>query len=368
MIEFPHISESVLSIDIDSHNMSALWYVPGLPPGEQAFFSLPSPEASLVRRIRAAREARQDVYLHGTALGPSFAAEIFSHALAGHFVGMHPRLAAGLNLQPEDLERFKLTVSATCPPASLSIGCSDFAPDLWYSLRNILDLPEPAAVLVAVCDCGLPQEKLVEQAAGEVYAPESRFQTERCRQRFSEQTYGPRLEDFFFTDAPPHLLRLSAIQRKTGGPVTDTCGALVAAVRVDPDLGRRSWEEGILAIRATHSKLYAALVFRDHCCGILERRLPLRDEDVDLPALLTELDDFRMGRLTREHMFRRDGSVCALPELPPEAEGFRPVFVIGSRASLLRGHGRVCDDARAACVGMLHAYERLSAARASCDG
>ena len=371
--EFPHITEPILALDIDSRNMFALLYNPAYPFDGQSMFSLPSPELSLVRRIRAATETRQDIYLHGTALGGHFAAAVLRHARAGLGVTLHPHTADGMSKAPDNLSRLGLTVSFTCPPEALAIECAEFDPEFWSSVLSMAGLAEPTAIVVSARDGGIPLEELTNflpdiDCGEEIYIPSSRFHTDRCRRRFYENSVaGPHVDDFFFTEAPLHLLRLSAIQRKTGGPVVDTNGALMFAMLADPNIRRRNWEEGVLAVKAVHTRIFAALLFQDRCCGVLEQRIPAKDEDLDLTALMAELDDFRMGRLTPEGLALKDGRVCALEEMPPEAEGFRPIYVVGSRSHLLRNLGHLCSASGSGtlpiCKGLLYGYDQMLGAR-----
>ncbi len=126
-------------------------------------------------------------------------------------------------------------------------------------------------------------------------------------------------------------------------------------------------EEDIPAVKAAHSKVYVALRYQNRCRAVLEKRIPLRDANVELADVWTLLDNFRLGLRGEDDLLRHDGPLCRLPHLPVEAQGFGHMCVIGSRARLFQGLGTVLSVAGNSVIpcgkGMPYGYDRLPAAR-----
>ena len=161
------------------------------------------------------------------------------------------------------------------------------------------------------------------------------------------------------------MLRLGAIQRITGYPVLDSAAAFALGLMADSGVSGRARREGVTLLFAGKHTVSAGLVFRDRLLGFFE--LPaqkLLPPDGSEPSLLlTCLEEFRLGWLPKERAAELGGFSDVALSLPPEAEGFRPLFVTGPRAVLLEGRGRLVggpdDMALNNCRGLLYGYARL---------
>lgn len=112
------------------------------------------------------------------------------------------------------------------------------------------------------------------------------------------------------------------------------------AAMLAKEAGWRSEREGVLLLCTDTSQLYGALVFRHMLHAFLE--IPLVDAFLPNPGPLDALlDDFRLGWLPAEVVEKHGGHAHVLPNLPPEAEGFRPAFAAGFSPAVLEGRARI---------------------------
>ena len=59
---------------------------------------------------------------------------------------------------------------------------------------------------------------------------------------------------------------------------------------------------------------------------------------MDGPKLWSDLAAFRRGCLPFEQVFEEKGHGCLCLDLPEEADGFGPTYVLGPRRALLEGY------------------------------
>ena len=249
---------------------------------------------------------------------------------------------------PEDL----------CPSVGIPPSEAGFNRDLWCSLPGMIGLPQPEAILVSALECG-----------GVFPSGSDGCQGARCRlggQLWGlSRSGGIGVGSLVAAPLGKEMLRLRAIQRITGYPVLDSSAAFVLGLLAVPGIAERSYREGLTLLFAGGDSVSAGLVFQDRLLAFFElsadRVLP---PDGGAPSLLLNcLEEFRLGWLPKERASQLGGWVDAVPALPPEAEGFRPLFVVGSRASLLEKHGRLIetpeDRGMNNCRGLLYGYARL---------
>ena len=238
----------------------------------------------------------------------------------------------------------------------LSPSEADFSLDLWKSLLAGTGLPRPEAILVSALE------------------PDSaRSPADRTDGRGPRVRLGGRLWDLARSGGvgvgslmsgplKEDMLRLGAIQRITGYPVLDSAAAFVLGLLADSGVSGRARREGVTLLFAGRHTVSAGLVFRDRLLGFFElpaeKMLPPDGREPSL--LLTCLEEFRLGWLPKERAVDLGGFSDVAPSLPPEAEGFRPLFVTGPRAALLEGRGRMVggpdDMALNNCRGLLYGY------------
>lgn len=241
---------------------------------------------------------------------------------------------------------------------------SAFSPEPWLSLADKAGLPRPEVILVSALE--------PDPAASPACGKENRGPRVRLGGRLwgLARSGGIDMASLMAAPVRDDLLRLGAIQRITGYPVLDSAAAFVLGLLSDSAVSRRARREGVTLLFAGHYTVSAGLVFQDRLLGFFElpagRMLPPGTSEPS--SLLTCLEEFRLGWLPEERAAELGGFSDVAPDLPPEAEGFRPLFLTGPRAALLEGRGRMTgsaeDMALTNCRGLLYGYALLLEQRA----
>jgi uncharacterized protein (DUF1786 family) len=131
------------------------------------------------------------------------------------------------------------------------------------------------------------------------------------------------------------LTRLADLQRDIGGgPVADTGAAAVLGALYVDEIERLSFERGITLVNIGNSHLIAFLLYGGRIHGVYEQHTGC----VDGEKLWADLAAFRCGCLSFEQVFDEKGHGCLCLDLPAEADGFAPTFVIGPRRAMLEGY------------------------------
>lgn len=132
------------------------------------------------------------------------------------------------------------------------------------------------------------------------------------------------------------LPRLEEIQRVSGFRLADAlCASWLYVLGQQAVLARR-FREGIALAHFEHGRAYLALVFQDRLLAVAEAD---RKAWNGPEAFLEDLDSFRLGWLPAEKARSLSGFSVSCPELPAEAEGFRPLYLSGPEQSWLRKQG-----------------------------
>lgn len=388
MLEFQaeHIAGPTLAVDLGPERMRGLLCLPGPsggPSGPELFhFVLPSPEGLQAARIRAALGAGRALHLHGRGGGTAVGKAIVRGLAAGADLTLHPETAGTLSAQPGRLERAGAALADAPPPDCESIALRDWDPDCWPAVLGLCGLPVDPRLLLAAPDSGYPLDLADGAADGPTYGMPHAMTDSAAGERNAEAEDAPRarrmtrlfagdggcglpLERLVNAPPDPLQLRLSAIQRITGASVTDSGTVWIPGLCSLPDIAGRSFRQGVTLLRAGSAHVQAALLFRKRLYAFLE--LPLervmpcagRGRGRVADALLPLLDDLRLGWLPPERARQFGGYLCRSPEMPPDAEGFGPIFAIGENASALAGRARVVDACADAsllhCRGLVYA-------------
>lgn len=209
---------------------------------------------------------------------------------------------------------------------------------------------EPAQVLV----CGMGFHREAEQSLEGRAARMAWWREElRRSEGFPERCFYERM--------PGHELQvLLELLREEFGAVSGAdsgIAALWAAMRID-SLRDRSWNEGVTVVYAGDVHTQAFMVFQERLLGLYEHHADLPREE-----LLNHLKEVRLNWLPDEQVRAAGGHGCICGDFPPEAEGFRPTWVLGPRRDALTGSGRLvspCGDPRFdRCFGLLYGFGRF---------
>ncbi len=332
----------ILSLDIGSGTQDALLALPGERAENWPRFVLPAPALGIAAAIRRHSAEGRPVWLYGNNMGGGFAAAIQEQAAAGLAPAASPEAALALHDNPERVRAQGVDIVSACPRGYAAVPLSDYDPGFWNGLLRASGLPVPALVVAAVQDHGH------HPAEGNRVG---RFNLWRA---LLAETQGDPARWIYDTPPAP-CTRLQALQSRTGGPVADTAAAAVLGALAAPEVARRSRRQGVTVVNVGNSHVAAFLVFRGRILGVYEHHTGMLDTD----SLLFDLKEFGFGWLPDEQVRAKGGHGCAfLAPLPPEAEGFAPIFAVGPRRDMLQGHAQFIaphgDMMIAGCHGLLH--------------
>lgn len=340
--------------------------------GAQGLFAFrsPAPAKILAERIRQCTALGRSLHLKGSTLDPCLVPPLLAHLKAGLSLDLHPGYAALVSARPEKLEAMGIGISENGPASAISLESRDIVPDHWYRLMESAGLPRPERIFVSASESGY----LLDEAT---HRPPASWLAGLFAAR-PEQ--GIPLPELLAPDPEPRMLRLSSIRSITGFCVLDSAIAFVFGMAALPLVAGRSRREGVALLYLGKHFLRAALVYRNRLYALLE--LPreaggkegfilakrARDGEAGappMPGLLMQwLDDLRLGWLPAEKAEEYGGFLCRAENFPPEAEGFRPLFVSGPDAALLAGQGQITDlgqEESANCRGLIAAFGDLPA-------
>ena len=335
----------VLTLDIGSGTQDALLAVPDMAPENWPRVVLPSPALQRVDEIRELTAKGQPVWLHGVNMGGGFHVAVKEHLDKELPLAATLEAAKAIHRDVESIKALGITIAEECPEGYQPVELADFFPDFWRNLLEACRLPQPRLIMAAAQDHG--SEADIDQCKG-------RF----CQwKRLIDENDGDP-SGWIYTSAPEGLDRLAALQRSTGGPVADTSTAAVLAALSIPEVAERSDREGICVVNLGNSHTTAFLVYRRCVYGIYEHHTGYLTTD----KLIKDLNEFRLGWLPDEQVRAAGGHGCVFMELPPEAEGFRPTFVLGPKRRILKDYGKFiapCGEMMlAGCYGLLYGLAR----------
>ena len=139
--------------------------------------------------------------------------------------------------------------------------------------------------------------------------------------------------------------------------LVDPIAAVALAALSDDRLRRRCWEEGVTVLWAGEVKTWVLLLFRERICASYEHRAA-----PDAASLAEDIHQLQLNWLPAERMQRSGGSGCFIHHYPPEAEGFRPVYLFGPLRERFSGMGKMAavqgDPAFAFCRAIIDGYLR----------
>ena len=157
---------------------------------------------------------------------------------------------------------------------------------------------------------------------------------------------------------------LELLQGRLGPSLAADSGAaaVLAALRLEA-LRDRSWNEGVTVVYAGETHTQAFMLFRETILGLYEHHADLPRE-----ALLKDLKEVRLNWLPDEQVRASGGHGCICGDFPPEAEGFRPTWLLGPCRESLSGCGRLASPSGDACFdrcfGLLYGFALLRAQEA----
>lgn len=329
-----------LILDIGSGTQDVLYHFPDLEIENCPKFVLPAPARMVAKRIKDL--AGQPIWLHGRNMGGGFFRALKMHLKQGGKVAAEPSAAFSLG---DDLDRVRDMGVEVCdaqPEGYLPVHLTDFDPAFWNVLLDHAGLPRPEAIMACAQDHGFHP------------ATSNRMGRFKLWERLLLEAHG-KPEALMYNDVPQELTRLADLQRSMqGGLVADTGSAAVLGALYVDEIAAQSHERGITVVNLGNSHLIAFLIFQERIWGVYEQHTGL----VDAFKLRSDLEHFRRGELCFKQVFEERGHGCLTLDLPAEAQGFMPTYVLGPQRALLRGSDVQFpapggDMMLAGCFGML---------------
>ena len=337
----------VLCLDIGSGTQDALLARPGLEYENWPRFVLPSPARMVAQRIRELTLLRRGLWLHGGNMGGGFSQALREHLAAGLPAAATPDAARAIHDNEDVVRGMGVELRTDCPPKSVPVFLTDYAPEFWAGLLHLSGLPQPHLVLAGAQDHGY-------HAHGN---RQGRMQAWRDLLAASADP-----SSWMYSVPPPSLTRLWALHEKTGGPVADTGACALLGALCEPEVLECSFRERITVINVGNSHTVAALVYQGQVRGIYEHHTDMRD----LALLLEDLKQFRLSWLPAEEVRASGGHGTAFGPFCEEAGGYAPTYILGPRRALLQGQGRFLaphgDMMLAGCFGLLWGWAHANAA------
>lgn len=265
------------------------------------------------------------------------------------------------------LARTVLAVDAGSRGVSVLLALSDRDSSLWpravlsrenlidglYAFLNNAGMPDIGQVVL----CGMGCHDIKEESA-----QERASRMERWREELRQSGGDPLACIHDDMEGWEVQVLLEELKQEFGNVLAMDSGiaAIFAALSIDA-LRDRSWNEGVTIVYAGHSHTQAFMVFREKILGLYEQHAGL-----DKEQLLNDLKEVRLNWLPDEQVRAAGGHGCICGDFPPEAEGFRPTWILGPRRFDLEGCGRMASpcglDAFERCYGMVYGLTRRETA------
>ncbi|MBO4316781.1 MAG: hypothetical protein J5855_00680 [Mailhella sp.] len=154
--------------------------------------------------------------------------------------------------------------------------------------------------------------------------------------------------------------------RPASGQACSACGSVLLAdplaafamtALADDRLRARCWEEGVTTLWADACRTLVLLLFRNVICASYENRA-----DLDADSIVEDIRQIQLNWLPAERVLRSGGTGCFIHQYPPEAEGFRPIYLFGPQRMRFSGMGKMAGDrnthASVLCRGLIDGYAR----------
>ncbi len=321
---FVNATGPILAIDIGSETQDALLALPQEHPENWPRFVLPAPSRLIAKQLTKYTQQKQHVWLYGNNMGGGFGKAVHTHCAAGLKLASTLAASAALHDNPERVIAMGVQLTDDCPDEHVPLRLSDFSIERWQTLLTAMSLPQPVRILAAAQDHGHHPKPNTNRSG----------RMAQWRQLL-EQTNNP--AEWLYTSPPPLLSRLAALYEATGGMVADTGTAAVLGALFVPEVVEKSHKQGVCIVNMGNSHVLAFLVYRERVYGIYEQHTGLRQQS----EILHDLHEFCLGWLPDEQIRQQGGhGVVFHKNMPAEAEGFQPRYILGPRREFLRGQGQ----------------------------
>ena len=315
----PH---TTLCLDIGSGTQDVLLHIPDREIENCPKFVLPSPAIQIGRRMEPLREQKKDIWLTGRNMGGGVTRFVRAHQKAGLAVASTKSAAYTM---ADDLTRVTdsgIELTEECPDGFTPVRLTDFDESWWRNFFKAAELPWPDRIAACAQDHGFHPGR------------SNRMGRFNLWKSFLKEGEG-RPETLVYDEPPAMLTRLADLRAEIGGgPVADTGAAAVLGALYVDEIEQHGRETGITLVNIGNSHLIAFLLYGGTIHGVYEQHTGC----VDGAKLWGDLEKFRCGCLSFDQVFEEKGHGCLTLDLPAEADGFKPTYVIGPRRAMLDGY------------------------------
>lgn len=316
------MSHTTLCLDIGSGTQDVLFHFPDRELENCPKFVLPSPAIQIGRRMEKLRLEKKNIWLHGRNMGGGVTRFIRAHQKAGLTVTCTESAAYTMADDLTNVTSSGIEMTEQCPDGFTPVRLTDFDEAWWRRFLDAAELPWPDRMAACAQDHG--------------FHPgfSNRMGRFKLWQSFLTEGKG-RPEALVYTTPPAMLTRLADLQDEIGGgPVADTGAAAVLGALFVDEIEAHGQKTGITLVNIGNSHLIAFLLYGGTIHGVYEQHTGC----VDGAKLWADLENFRFGCLSFDQVFEDKGHGCLTLDLPAEAEGFGPTYVIGPRRAMLEGY------------------------------
>ncbi len=315
------MKNTILSLDIGSGTQDVLYYMKGVEIENCFKFVLPSPARVIGDKIKKLTETGRDIYLSGRNMGGGFGRSVYPHMEAGYKVYAHPRAALALGDDLTRLEKNGILLSEEKPADSIEVPLDDFDSEWWKGFFDAAGLEYPDYITASVQDHGYHPGK------------SNRIGRFNLWKHLLLENDG-RPESLVFENVPQEFTRMAELQDSIGGgAVSDTGAAAVLGALFMDEIMEHSHREGVCLINVGNSHTVSFLLYKGAVFGVYEHHTG----NMTPEKLWNDSLRFRQGKLTFQDVFDDWGHGCLTLNLPEEAQGFTPTYVMGPRRSMMDG-------------------------------
>ncbi len=326
--ELLYVEEDTLLIDIGSGTQDALYAHAKSNPENWSRFVLPSPAKLVAQKIKEVTQQGKHLMLYGQNMGGGFFYAVQEHLSKGLKVKITEDAAYSINDTLEKVKALGLEIVSEEAMNSLDeneyakIKLADFSQEFWQYFLEPIHLDVPKRILIAAQDHGKHENS--SNCVG-------RFNLWRELLATSNNPV-----NWIFDSVPRPFTRLEAIRKSSNAcSMADTGTAALLGVLSMSMVRKRSEREGVTIVNIGNSHVIAFLVYQAKVYGIYEHHTGLRTTE----SLLKDLQEFKLGWLPDENVRDSGGHGCVFSEIPHDAEGFKPTYILGPQRKMLQGHG-----------------------------
>ena len=314
--------ERILAIDIGAGTMDTLVYDPGQPMENAVQLVLPSATALAGRKIAAARDQHQSVFLHGNLMGGYHTTNaVWAHLQAGLAVYATETAARTVHDDVDLLRTRGIVITDDPPSGAVPIEFRDVdLPRLERTLAAY-DVSLPATIAIAAQDHGFSPK-----------ASNRLFRFEHWRRYLVP---GSTLADHVWRTPPVYMTRLAAIQRDVPGAIVADTGPVAVLGALEDERVAAAARDGACIVNIGNQHVLGLLVRGETLFGVMEHHT----ESVDTAKIERLITSLVSATITHDEVFADDGHGALVLDGYRRAAPFSFVAITGPNRRLAKALG-----------------------------